>query len=68
MGRQTVLPYSEPDIGEAEIAAVVDGVRSGWLTSGPLAQQFEAALAGHLRVSRVVGVPLFQPRTEITPD
>jgi dTDP-4-amino-4,6-dideoxygalactose transaminase len=35
------LPFALPDIGEAEIAEVVDTLRSGWLTTGPKAQRFE---------------------------
>ena len=36
------LPFALPDIGEEEIAEVVDTLRSGWLTTGPKAQRFEA--------------------------
>ena len=35
------LPFALPDIGEAEIAEVVDTLRSGWLTTGPKAKRFE---------------------------
>ena len=40
---QPLLPFALPDIGEAEINEVVDTLRSGWLTSGPKVQKFEAA-------------------------
>jgi dTDP-4-amino-4,6-dideoxygalactose transaminase len=56
MRRPTLLPYSEPNVGEAEIAAITDVMRSGWLTSGRVTQQFEAVLADYLGVSHVVGV------------
>lgn len=36
------LPFAQPDIGEEEIAEVVDSLRSGWLTTGSKAQRFEA--------------------------
>jgi len=39
------LPFALPDIGEAEIAEVVDSLRSGWVTSGPKAKRFEADFA-----------------------
>lgn len=39
------LPYAKPDIGEAEIAAAVEVLRSGWLTTGPSAAAFEAEFA-----------------------
>ena len=42
------IPFSAPDIGEEEIAAVVDCMRSGWLTTGPRAKQFEADVAAFL--------------------
>jgi dTDP-4-amino-4,6-dideoxygalactose transaminase len=35
------LPFALPDIGEEEIAEVVDSLRSGWLTTGPKTQKFE---------------------------
>lgn len=44
------LPFAAPEIGEEEIAEVVDALRSGWVTTGPKARQFErdftAALGG----------------------
>ncbi|MDG4831437.1 DegT/DnrJ/EryC1/StrS aminotransferase family protein [Solwaraspora sp. WMMD1047] len=42
------LPFALPDIGEAEIAAVSDALRSGWLTAGPMVSRFEEAFAAHL--------------------
>lgn len=39
------LPFALPDIGEEEIAAVVQALRSGWVTTGPQARQFEADFA-----------------------
>lgn len=35
------LPFALPDIGEEEIAEVVDALRSGWLTTGPKTKRFE---------------------------
>jgi dTDP-4-amino-4,6-dideoxygalactose transaminase len=43
------LPFAMPDIGDEEIAEVVDTLRSGWVTTGPKAKRFEndfAALLG----------------------
>ncbi len=39
------LPFALPEIGEEEIAEVVDSLRSGWLTTGPKTQRFEAEFA-----------------------
>jgi len=42
------LPFALPDIGEDEIAEVVDTLRSGWITTGPKAKRFEADFAAFL--------------------
>jgi dTDP-4-amino-4,6-dideoxygalactose transaminase len=39
--RRPILPFSRPEIGEEEIAAVAGCLRSGWITSGPLTAEFE---------------------------
>ncbi len=36
------LPFALPDIGDDEIAEVVDTLKSGWVTTGPKAARFEA--------------------------
>ena len=42
------LPFALPEIGEEEIAEVVDTLRSGWVTTGPKAKRFEAAFTEFL--------------------
>lgn len=42
------LPFALPDIGEEEIAEVVDALRSGWITTGPKTRRFEEAFASYL--------------------
>jgi len=42
------LPFALPDIGEEEIAEVVDSLRSGWLTTGPKTRRFENDFARYL--------------------
>jgi dTDP-4-amino-4,6-dideoxygalactose transaminase len=39
---QDFLPIARPDLGEEEIAAVLDTLRSGWLAYGPKTQRLEA--------------------------
>lgn len=39
---KSFLPFALPDIGEEEINAVVNCMRSGWLTTGINAKKFEA--------------------------
>jgi dTDP-4-amino-4,6-dideoxygalactose transaminase len=42
------LPFALPEIGEEEIAEVVDALRSGWVTTGPKTQRFERDFAAYL--------------------
>jgi perosamine synthetase len=39
------IRLARPDVGDAELAAVADVVRSGQLTMGPKVEEFEAAIA-----------------------
>lgn len=48
MNNETFLPFALPDIGEEEIAEVVTALRSGWVTTGPKAKQFESDFADYL--------------------
>ena len=43
--RKTFLPYGRQSIDEADIQAVVDVLRSDWLTTGPKVLEFEEAFA-----------------------
>ncbi len=43
-----LLPFSLPEIGEAEIDEVIDTLKSGWVTTGPKTKQFEQDFAGYL--------------------
>ena len=38
---ETFIPFHVPDVGEEEIASVVETLRSGWLTTGPKVKKFE---------------------------
>ena len=42
------LQFSLPEIGEEEIAEVVASLRTGWLTTGPKAKQFELDFSNYL--------------------
>lgn len=48
------IPFSPPDIGEREIAEVVDTLKSGWITTGPKTKRFEKLLAEYCGTSQVV--------------
>ncbi len=48
------IPFSPPDIGEAEIALVSEVLRSGWITTGPKTKLLEQKLAARLGTPRCV--------------
>jgi perosamine synthetase len=50
------VPFFRPAIGEEEINEVVSCLRSGWLTSGPLAQRFEQEFAAAVGARRALAV------------
>ena len=39
------IPFSPPDMSEAEIAEVCEAMRSGWITTGPRTKEFERLIA-----------------------
>ena len=43
--RKTLLPYGRQSIDESDIQAVVDTLRSDWLTTGPRIAEFEETFA-----------------------
>jgi dTDP-4-amino-4,6-dideoxygalactose transaminase len=47
------LPFSRPSISEEAIAEVVDCLRSGWITTGPRVQRFEALLSEYFQTEGV---------------
>ncbi|MGQ9862396.1 MAG: UDP-4-amino-4,6-dideoxy-N-acetyl-beta-L-altrosamine transaminase [Thiobacillaceae bacterium] len=51
-----MIPYGRQDISEEDIAAVVDVLRSDWLTQGPTVERFEAAVAAHCGAAHAVAV------------
>ena len=42
---ESFLPYNLPDISDAEVDAVVETLRSGWLAPGPRVRRFEEDFA-----------------------
>ncbi len=48
------IPFSPPDIGEDEIAEVVDTLRSGWITTGPKTKLFEQKIAKMCNTKKAV--------------
>jgi dTDP-4-amino-4,6-dideoxygalactose transaminase len=54
--RDTPLGFQPPAIGDEEVAAVAEALRSGWLTTGPRAALLEERLAEYLDVPHVLAV------------
>lgn len=46
--RETYLPYGQQQIDEYDIQAVVDVLKGDFLTTGPMVQQFEEAIAKYV--------------------
>ena len=54
--RSTFLSFQPPAITEAEIAAVTETLRSGWLTTGPRTAELEARMRDYLEAKHVLAV------------
>jgi perosamine synthetase len=52
--RNTLLPYGLHSIEEGDIQAVVDVLRSDWLTTGPKVNEFEEAFAARVGAKHAV--------------
>ncbi|WP_295154219.1 DegT/DnrJ/EryC1/StrS aminotransferase family protein [uncultured Brachyspira sp.] len=47
------IPFSPPDITDSEIEAVVNVLKSGWITTGKVNKEFEEELSKYIDVKRV---------------
>ena len=48
------IPFSPPDITEAEVEQVAEALRSGWITTGPKTKELERQVADLCGVNRAV--------------
>ena len=51
---ERMIPFSPPDISEAEIAEVAEALRSGWITTGPRTKQLEKNIAEWIGTEKCV--------------
>ncbi|PLY08293.1 MAG: UDP-4-amino-4,6-dideoxy-N-acetyl-beta-L-altrosamine transaminase [Desulfuromonas sp.] len=56
MSAQRFIPYGRQQISEEDIAAVVEVLRSDWLTQGPAVERFEQAVAAYCGARFAVAV------------
>jgi dTDP-4-amino-4,6-dideoxygalactose transaminase len=54
--RQTFLSFQPPAVGDEEIEAVAETIRSGWLTSGPRAAELEERFADYAGARHAVAL------------
>ncbi|MBO4843972.1 MAG: DegT/DnrJ/EryC1/StrS family aminotransferase [Bacteroidales bacterium] len=48
------IPFSPPDMSEAEVAQATEAIRSGWITTGPRVKEFERRIAGYCGTAKAV--------------
>lgn len=51
-----MIPYGRQDITQADIDAVIEVLRSDFLTQGPMVPRFEQSVAGHVGVRHALAV------------
>jgi dTDP-4-amino-4,6-dideoxygalactose transaminase len=54
--RDTFLSFQPPAVGEEEVAAVAETLRSGWLTSGPRTAELERLFAEYVGARHVLAL------------
>src|SRR5437867_933808 len=54
--RDTMLGFQPPAIGDEEVAAVAETLRSGWLTTGPRAAELERRMSEYLEAEHVLAL------------
>lgn len=60
------IAFSPPDITQAEIDAVVNTLKSGWITTGPKTKLFEKKIAEYVNTSKAVCVNSATAAMELT--
>src|SRR5438552_1857684 len=54
--RNSFLSFQPPAVGDEEVAAAAEAIRSGWLTSGPRAAELERRAAEYLGAEHVLAL------------
>lgn len=48
------IPFSPPDMTEAEVAEVREAILSGWITTGPRTKELEKTISGYVGTNKTV--------------
>ena len=48
------IPFSPPDMSEAEAKMATEAILSGWITTGPKTKEFERQIAAYIGTSKAV--------------
>ncbi|HKC70678.1 MAG TPA: aminotransferase class I/II-fold pyridoxal phosphate-dependent enzyme, partial [Terriglobales bacterium] len=56
MAENSYIPFHVPSVGDEEIEAVEGVLRSGWLTTGPVALAFETEFARYVGCKHALAV------------
>ena len=52
--KQRNIPFSPPDMSEAEVLEVAEALRSGWITTGPKTKEFERQITAYCGTDKAV--------------
>src|SRR5690554_4598255 len=60
------IPFSPPDISNKEIDLVIEALKSGWITTGPLTKKFESELSKYTNTNKTVALNSATAAMELT--
>lgn len=60
------IPFSPPDITDAEISEVIQAMKSGWITTGPRTKLFERKIAEYVGTKKAVCLSSATAALELT--
>ena len=52
--KKRLIPFSPPDITRTEIKAVINTLKSGWITTGPKTKQLEVEIAKYCDTQKAI--------------
>lgn len=52
MNKKRIIPFSPPDVTDAEALEVAEALKSGWITTGPKTKEFERLISKYCNTDR----------------